>query len=92
MKYSLIKRKDKSMMGIEDGLTMKINIMKLTINRISLKETATKVRTLRGKSINKNSQVMNGTFSLPVNLCFGGLSVFCLKTSMNNGIFVSLRG
>ena len=62
MKYSLIKRKDRSMMDIEDALTMKINIMKLTINRISLKETATKVRTLRGKSINKNSQVMNGTF------------------------------
>ncbi len=62
MKYCLIKRKDRSMMGIEDGLTMKINIMKLTIHRISLKETATKVRTLKGKSINKNSQVMNGTF------------------------------
>jgi hypothetical protein len=89
MKFSLIKKKDRSMMVIEDGLTMKINIMKLTINRISLKETATKGKTLREKSINKNSQVMNGTFSLPVNLCFGGLSVFCLKTSMNNGIFVS---
>jgi hypothetical protein len=61
-KYSLIKRKDRSMMGIEDAHTMKINIMKLTINRISLKETATKVRTLTGISINKNSQVMNGTF------------------------------
>jgi hypothetical protein len=89
MKFSQIKRKDKSMMVIEDVHTMKINIMKLTINRISLKETATKGKTLREKSINKNSQVMNGTFSLPVNLCFGGLSVFCLKTSMNNGIFVS---
>jgi hypothetical protein len=62
MKSSLIKRKDKSMMVIEDAHTMKINIMKLTIHRISLKETATKVRTLTGKSINKNSQVMNGTF------------------------------
>ena len=86
MKYFLIKRKDRNMIVIEGVRTMKINIMRLTLPKVSLKETATKMESPRGKSISKHSQGMNGTSLLPVNLCFGVLSLFCQKISMNNGI------
>lgn len=89
MKYCLIKRKDRNMMDTEADHTMKINITRLTLLTVTLKETATKVGTLRRTSINNSSQGMNGTFLLPVNLCFGGLSLFCQKTSMNNGILIN---
>ncbi len=86
MKYFLIKRKDRNMIVIEGVHTMKINIMRLTLRTVSLKETAMKMESPREKSINKHSQGMNGTFLLPVNLCFGVLSLFCQEISMNNGI------
>ena len=89
MKYCLIKRKDRNMMGTEVDHTMKINITRLTLLTVTLKETATKVETLRGTSINKNSQGMNGTFLLPVNLCFGELSLFYQEISMKNGILIN---
>jgi hypothetical protein len=91
MKYSQIKTKDKNMMDIEDVHTMKTNIMRLTLLIVTLRETATKMESLRGKSIEHHSQGMNGTFLLPVNLCFGEQCLFCQKISMSNGIFMHLR-
>ena len=79
------------MIVIEGVHTMKINIMRLTLPMVSLKETAMKMESQREKIISKHLQAMNGTSLLPVNLCFGVLSLFCQKISMNNGILINLK-
>lgn len=73
-------------MDTEDAHTMKISTMRLTILTIVLKEEVNKMGNLRKKNIEQHSQGMNGTYSLPVNLCFGEWCRFCQKTSMSNGI------